>query len=123
MVSVTYTTLTHLVNDTSIAPATAEEIIDQAINILNTYGCSLSNMTGVAGAKTLTVTSAEAGAVIAVAVEIYSQYYVSSGASSNSYGLGPLSVSQSSSSQGTGSVYAVAKDAADRLHVDSILRT
>lgn len=124
MVSLTASSLSTLVNDTTITAATAEIIIDQAVNTLNLYGASLSNMTGVAGAKTLAATSAEAGAILDVAVEIYSQYYVSSGAQSSSYGIGGLSVSQSSGGGGgTASIHEVAMLAAHRLIAHTIVRT
>jgi hypothetical protein len=109
-----------LVNDTTIADATAEAIIDQAIYLLNTYGCTLANLT----AGTVTVTSREAGAILSVAVEVYSQYYKSAGSSSSSYGLGGLSVSQSAAiGGGTSGLHAIAKTLADQLLAKTIVRT
>ncbi len=101
--------------DSSYTATKWEAAIDQAINELNTYGKTLDlpNMTGAAGSKTLSVTSAEAGAIQAVAVAIYSQIK-QSGSQSSSFGVGGLSMS-SSSGQGSGAVENLAKDMAEYL--------
>ena len=49
-----------------------EQLIDLAIHSLNIYGASLSNLSGNAGSKSGTYTSKEAGAILMVAVELYS---------------------------------------------------
>lgn len=53
----------------------AEYIIDQAINWLNRYGTSLSNMSGTAGSKTVSLTSQEEGVVFETARLVYYAFY------------------------------------------------
>ena len=91
----------------TLAAADAENIIDAAINRIALYlkFKSLRNLGGVAGAKTLTVSQAEHGGIITVAIAIYAKDYVSSGASSSSFAMGGISSSQSASSS-TGDVNA-----------------
>ena len=100
MTTITYTNLQTLLNIT-VAAATCESIIDHAINLLNTYGADLPNMTGTAGSKTWNGESNEAGAIMEVASAVYISKYVVSGATSSSYGLGPLSTSNSVSTGGS----------------------
>jgi len=94
-----------------------EADIDQAIDTLNVYGkpygIEIPNMTGTAGSKTVNVTSAEAGAIRAVASAIYAQSK-QSGSQSNAFGIGAISGS-SSSGTGMGSVENVAKEMAEYL--------
>ena len=74
-----------LMHDTTILDTTAEAIIDQAINLLNTYGAGISNL--VAG--TGSYTSAQAGAIGSIAQQIYQQFYKNaSGANVNAFGIG-----------------------------------
>ena len=79
-----------------------ENLIDGAIDLLNVYllkyGKSIGNMTGTAGSKTVTVTSAEKGAIIMVACSLYSRDYKTSGSQSESSSLGPASYSMSAAS-------------------------
>jgi len=60
MVTVNAASLSTLVADTTITAATSEVIIDHAINKINEKGYVVSNLTGAAGSKTGTYTSAEA---------------------------------------------------------------
>lgn len=87
MATVTYADLHALLNITAsdISPVNAEKVIDLAIDCLNLYGADLPNMTGTAGAKSLSLESREKGAVFLTARAIY-------------YGMfkGPTSVSISS---------------------------
>ena len=62
-------------NDATISNTNAEVILDGAINMLNVYGAGLSNLAGVAESKSGSYTSAQVGAVMAVAREIYSQHF------------------------------------------------
>jgi len=107
---------TYFTNIDSTYTATKWEAdIDQAIDLLNTYGKNLDlpNMTGDAGSKTVSVSSPEAGAIRAVAASVYAKNR-QSGSQSSSYGLGGIS---SSSSSGTGllSVENLAKEMAEFL--------
>jgi hypothetical protein len=56
-----------------------EFVLDLAIDALNVYGADLSNMTGDAGDKTVSLTSKERGGVFIVAREIYEKFYQPSG--------------------------------------------
>ena len=59
------------VSDTNL-----EKIIDLAVDCLNLYGnIDLSNMSGTAGAKTVSLESREKGAVFIVARAIYYSFY------------------------------------------------
>ena len=94
MVTLDATSLSNLV-DTSLAAATAENIIDAAINRIAGYGYTIVNLTGTAGTKTLTVTQAELGWVQSVAVAIYAREYKNSGSTSQSVSANGLSSSSS----------------------------
>ena len=65
----------NILNDSNITPTKAEIIIDQSINMLNTYGVGLSNLTGVAGTKTGSYPSAQAGAIMTMTRETYAVLY------------------------------------------------
>ncbi len=74
MPSVTYSTLTTILNITvpgDIAATEAEALIDHAANTLNIFGADISNMSGTAGSKTVGLDSEEAGAVIEIASDLY----------------------------------------------------
>ena len=92
--------LTTLVNDDEITDESAEVLIDHAINLLVSYDATLSNLVGLPGGKSGTYTQKEAGAILELAVAIYSQTYVQAGASSSTVAVGGISSSQSSSSGG-----------------------
>lgn len=124
MVTVTYETLTDVINALSADAATAEAILMQAAYRISGYGYAMTVISGVEGARTGTYTAAETGWLIAVAVQIYVEYYKSAGASSQSFGLGGISTSQSTSqSKGMGAADALAKEAAERLTSRTIVRT
>ena len=123
-VTLTYATVQTLVNDTGIAAASAEELLDMGIDALNAEGLTLDNMSGAAGSKTLTVDSKYAGAIKQCAIAAYIQYYKNAGASSSSIGLGQLSESSSSSTGGsTGDLQGLAKALARSLKGRSFQRT
>ena len=62
-------------NDSDISATNAEIIIDAAINMLNAFGMELSNLSGTAGSKTGTYSSADAGRIMAVAQQVYSKHF------------------------------------------------
>jgi hypothetical protein len=90
---------------TSVAATALEVIIDSAIDSVNSdAGVTIGYMTGVAGAKTITVTGNEAAAIKPmVAMKLASR--VTIGASSSSASMGGISMSQSASS-GAGDINA-----------------
>ena len=92
MVAVTADDLIDVMN-LSDTTTVIEPIIDLAIDCLNIFGCDISNMAGVAGAKTLTLTSSQKGGVFVVARTIYKSFYKNEDGSSGS--LGQLSASTS----------------------------
>lgn len=112
MTTLTYSNLQNLLNMT-VSSTTCEEIMDHAINLLNSYGADLPNMTGVAGAKTWNGESREAGAIMEVACSIYSSKYLTSGGSS-SVSVSSISMSSSTSTGSAGSEN-LAKDLARQL--------
>lgn len=75
MATVTATEFKTLISDAGLAVATAEIIIDQAIDFLNLYGAELSNLGGTAGTKTVSVESKEKGAIYFVARAVYDSFY------------------------------------------------
>jgi hypothetical protein len=108
--------------DTDITRTQWEACIDQAIDKINgygyQYGITIPNMGGVAGAKTWTGTSAEAGFIRSIAILVYAAEYKGAGAASESYGLGSLSHSQSTSSSTSmagGAIDELAREAAECL--------
>ena len=80
--------------DSRISYAIAEIVLDSGINLLNTFGAGLSNLTGIAGSKTGDYPSAEAGAIMAIARQIYAKHYMNAPSTSSST-LGPAGVSYS----------------------------
>jgi len=75
MVSVTYSSLTGLLNldvPGDLSAAQAEDILDMAINQINLFAnVSVSNMSGTAGSKTVTLTRSQWAAVYLVARVLY----------------------------------------------------
>jgi len=120
MVSVEHGDLQNLLgalSDATLPPARAENLIDQAIDMLNMHGLSISNMSGSEGSKTVTLTSGQRGAVLELGAMIYRHRYTNPQQAS----IGPLSVG------GTGTTeehldYA-AKRYARQLMSRTILRT
>jgi hypothetical protein len=119
--TITYTSLTNLLSDSSITAAKAEAVLIQAINMLVTEGAAIDALTGAEGSRTGTYTQAEAGAILQMAVAVYAQMYKQAGASASAYNIGGISSSQSASaSGGAGSLQALAKELAKRLKGSSI---
>jgi hypothetical protein len=110
MVTITHDSLTSILDDTTIAAATTEEIIDLAIDTLNLFGADLPNMSGVAGTKTLGLESKEKGAVLLVARKIYYGFYKGA----VNVGIGGLSVT-TPDVLGNASVLNFAKECAGQL--------
>lgn len=106
-----------LYNDSTTTATVWETIIDTAINILNTYGAGISNLSGTTGSKSLTATSAQAGAIWAVTQQVYSKHYKNA-SGSNANG-GPLSLTYSNDNQ----LLNFAKQLAGQLKPRSFLRT
>jgi len=94
-----------------------ESLIDQSIDKINGYARDnlISNMTGAAGSKTVSVDSKAAGFIREIAVALYQKNVVSSGAQSSSYAMGGISSSSSASSSSGGEIENLAKEAALRL--------
>lgn len=102
-----------------------EACIDQAIDKINGYARTalMTNMTGAAGSKTVTVTSMQAGFIRDLAAAIYANMQ-NAGAASKSLGVGPFNESSSSNtSTGATQVDDMAKAAASCLTTRSFRRT
>jgi len=119
MVSVTYQDLHDLINVTTsdITAAKTEDLIDHAIDLLNAHGVGLSNMAGSAGSKTVTLTSAQRGAILNLARMIYRHDYVNPQQAS----LGPISVGATGTAEPD--IDLAAKRYGRLLVTRSILRT
>jgi hypothetical protein len=106
--------LTNIISDT-VADIDAENIIDAAINRIAANGYEIHNLSGTAGSKSCAVSKAELGWIQTVALSIYAQWKTS-GSSSDSYSMGLISQSESSSSSSAlGSPDDLAQKAANQL--------
>jgi len=79
-------------NDEDISPTNAEIVIDGGINMLNVFlndSDAISNLSGDAGSKTGSYSSKQAGAIMAIAQQIYSKHYTNAD-NTSSISLGPL---------------------------------
>lgn len=77
MVAVTYATLHGVMNITTsdISAIDTEKLIDYSIDLLNLYANqSITRMAGTPGSKTLTLTSAQLGAMLLLARALYYEY-------------------------------------------------
>jgi hypothetical protein len=74
-VTINSTLLQNQFGDTDITATNAEIVLDGGINLLNTFGAGITNLTGVAGTKTGSYTSAQAGAIMAIAQQIYQKHF------------------------------------------------
>ena len=92
MTTITATWLQSAFNDDSIEAEDAEIVIDDAIDLLNSFGADLDNLTGTAGSKTGSYTSGQAGAIKVISKEIYARHYKNASGESG-VSLGPASVS------------------------------
>jgi hypothetical protein len=59
----------------SLSHTQVEQIIDQAIDMLNTFNANVPNMTGTVGSKSVSLTSKQKGAVWTVARAVYYGFY------------------------------------------------
>lgn len=84
-------------SDAAISATNAEIVIDAGINLLNVYGAALDNLAGGAGTKSGTYTSAQAGAIMTMAQQIYSKHFKN--ASQANPQLGGLGLTYSSDTQ------------------------
>jgi len=76
MVSISAVDLDTILNLSSAVDAeNLEAILDLAIDNLNLYGAAITNMTGDAGEKTVTVTSKEKAAIFIASRAIYHGFY------------------------------------------------
>ena len=91
-ITVNATLLQTQFNDSSISNEDAETNLDAAINLLNTFGAEIDNLTGGAGAKTGTYTSAQAGAIMTLTQKIYAKHYKNADQTSSA-NLGPAGMS------------------------------
>jgi 1-aminocyclopropane-1-carboxylate deaminase/D-cysteine desulfhydrase-like pyridoxal-dependent ACC family enzyme len=91
--------------------ADCEAVLDGAINLLNTFGADLTNLTAGSG----TYTSKQAGAIMSMAQQIYARQYVNP-AETSSVNLGPAGIGYGSSTQ----LLAFAEKLAERLKSSSI---
>lgn len=101
--------------DSDITAEKAEINLDGAINLLNTFGAGLSNLTGDAGVKTGSYTSKQAGAIMTMAQQIYSRHYINPENAASSQ-LGPAGQSFSTDTQ----LLIYAEKLAERLKSSSI---
>ena len=62
-------------NDSTTSTTIWETLIDGGINLLNTFGANINNLSGTIGSKSVTLTSAQAGAVMTMTQQIYSKHY------------------------------------------------
>jgi len=61
--------------ESTITDITLETLTDAVIDELNSNGCKISNMSGAAGSKTITLTSAQQGAIRKVFRCIYASWH------------------------------------------------
>jgi hypothetical protein len=92
-VTVTGSLLQSQFNDSTTTATQMEVVCDNAINTLNIYlNTALSNLSGSAGSKTGTYTSAQAGGILAVSLPVYREMWKHADGE-NTGGLGALSSS------------------------------
>ena len=117
MVTVNYQTLSDVMNFNvgsgtgyDISAESIETLLDLSIDMLNLFGAELPNMTGTAGAKTVSLTSPEKAAVLLVARAVYNGFY----RSTDQAALGGASVSTTDLMKDPATLQLV-KDAAREL--------
>lgn len=95
MVTVTGTVFKARLNDSAVTATQAEYSLETAIDMLNTYGAGLDSLTGDAGSKTGSYTSAQAGAIWAMAREVYKVHWKNADGTASA-GVGGISQSHTS---------------------------
>lgn len=78
------------VMDISDTTTKIEYVLNLAIDCLNIFGAELSNMSGDAGSKSVTLTSKQRGGVFIIGREIYKKFFKDAGTSAS---LSPMAVS------------------------------
>ena len=86
MVTVTGTIFKTRLQDGDASATEAEYSLETAIDLLNTYGAGLDSLTGDAGSKTGSYTSAEAGAIWTMAREVYKVHWKNADGASSAVG-------------------------------------
>lgn len=117
MAAVTGEDWRNVMNLAGVSDTDAEYILDMAIDLLNVYDVQLDNMAGLAGAKTVTLTSKQRGGVFLVARTIYYAMYKNVQA----IGIGGLTVS-ASDLLSNATVVKTVKEVANRLCSDNYTR-
>ena len=95
MTTITGDILQNRFDDDIISTENAEGCLDGAIDLLNTFGAELDNLTGDTGSKTGTYTSKQAGAIMVMAQQIYSKHFKNA-AGTSSATLGPAGIGYTS---------------------------
>lgn len=116
MASVTATDWINVMN-LDITETQGEYILDTAIDLLNIYDVQLSNMSGTAGSKTVTLTSKERGGVFLIARIIYHSFFKDIDSSS-----GPGYSESRRDIMGDPVIMATAEKIANRLQADDYER-
>jgi hypothetical protein len=106
-----------VINDSSITDANTENLFDAAANTYNIFGCGVPIMTGASGAKVVTYTSAQKGAVFQGARILYVSFYKNA-ANIPSVGFGILSLSAADLMSNSG-IWNMLKDIATELKAQS----
>lgn len=70
-------------NDSGISDADAEAVLMSAIRLLNTFSAGITQLSGAAGSRTGSYSSAQMGAVMALAQQIYSKHYKNAAGTAN----------------------------------------
>ena len=117
MASVTGDDFRNVMNLVSMSDENAEYILDFAIDLLNIYDVQLSNMSGSAGSKTVTLTSKQRGGVFLVARAVYYSMFKEL----ENVNIGSLSV-DATDLLSNPTVVKVLEDVANRLQVDDYTR-
>jgi len=77
------TDLKTVFDDSDIADATVESLVDAVIDELNLHGLTLDNMAGTAGSKTITLTSSEKAAVRRIFRVMYASWHKNAAANAS----------------------------------------
>lgn len=98
MVTVTYVSLNNFLGGLAVGTlpaARSEDLIDTAIDLLNSHNAGLDNMSGSEGSQTVTLTSAARGAVLNLAAMLYRFKYTNPQQTT----MGPMGVGSTGTTQ------------------------
>ena len=109
-----------VISDAVITDINVENLFDAAANTFNIFGCSVPIMTGTAGSKVVTYTSAQKGAVFQGARVLYVSFYKN--AANVNVGISSLSVT-TADLMSNSAIIQLFRTIADQLHGRSIYRT